>query len=244
MLDHELREHGVRCTNVCPARPTDFALEEGYGRTPDVLDGMMSADDVAEVVLFASRVPARIASRDCLATDDGAVMGMRLGIVSTADINRKVIPGAHASDKVDLVAVASREQRRAEEYAQTWEIERAYGSYEALLEDPDVDAVYISLPNTLHREWSVKALGGKHVICEKPFSRRVEDVEAAFDAAERAGRHLTEAFMYRHNPQTHKLAELVRDGAIGELRVTARRSATRSTTRTTSACAPTSTVEA
>ena len=84
-------------------------------------------------------------------------MGMRLGIVSTADINRKVIPGAHASDKVDLVAVASREQRRAEEYAQTWEIERAYGSYEAL-EDPDVDAVYISLPNTLHREWSVKAL--------------------------------------------------------------------------------------
>jgi D-xylose 1-dehydrogenase (NADP+, D-xylono-1,5-lactone-forming) len=147
-------------------------------------------------------------------------MGMRLGIVSTADINRKVIPGAHASDKVDLVAVASREQRRAEEYAQTWEIERAYGSYEALLEDPDVDAVYISLPNTLHREWSVKALeAGKHVICEKPFSRRVEDVEAAFDAAERAGRHLTEAFMYRHNPQTHKLAELVREGAIGELRV-------------------------
>ena len=71
-----------------------------------------------------------------------------------------------------------------------------------------MDAVYISLPNTLHREWSVKALeAGKHVICEKPFSRRVEDVEAAFDAAERAGRHLTEAFMYRHNPQTHKLAE-------------------------------------
>ena len=83
-----------------------------------------------------------------------------------------------------------------------------------VIEDPDVDAVYISLPNTLHREWSVKALeAGKHVICEKPFSRRVEDVEAAFDAAERAGRHLTEAFMYRHNPQTHKLAELVRDGA-------------------------------
>ena len=145
---------------------------------------------------------------------------MRLGIVSTADINRKVIPGAHASDKVELVAVASREQLRAEEYAKAWEIERAYGSYEALLEDPDVDAVYISLPNTLHREWSVRSLeAGKHVICEKPFSRRPEDVEAAFDAAERAGRHLTEAFMYRHNPQTRKLAELVRDGAVGELRV-------------------------
>ena len=145
---------------------------------------------------------------------------MRLGIVSTADINRKVIPGAHASDKVDLIAVASREQRRAEEYARTWEIERAYGSYEALLEDPDVDAVYISLPNTMHREWSVRALeAGKHVICEKPFSRRAADVEQAFDAAERAGLLLTEAFMYRHNPQTKRIAELVREGAIGDLRL-------------------------
>jgi D-xylose 1-dehydrogenase (NADP+, D-xylono-1,5-lactone-forming) len=147
-------------------------------------------------------------------------MGMRLGIVSTADINRKVIPGAHASEKVDLVAVASRDQARAEEYAKTWDIERAYGSYEALLEDADVDAVYISLPNTMHREWSIRSVeAGKHVICEKPFSKRPEDVEAAFDAAEGAGRLLTEAFMYRHNPQTTKLVELVRDGEIGELRV-------------------------
>ena len=145
---------------------------------------------------------------------------MRLGIVSTADINRKVIPGAHASDKVELVAVASREQRRADEYASAWKIPRAYGSYEALLEDPDVDAVYISLPNTLHREWSIRSLeAGKHVICEKPFSRRPADVEEAFDAAERSGRLLTEAFMYRHNPQTARLAELIREGAIGELRV-------------------------
>ena len=147
-------------------------------------------------------------------------MGMRLGIVSTADINRKVIPGAHASEKVDLIAVASRNQARAEEYARTWDIERAYGSYEALLEDVDVDAVYISLPNTMHREWSIRSVeAGKHVICEKPFSKRPEDVSAAFDAAEGAGRLLTEAFMYRHNPQTAKLVELVRDGAIGELRV-------------------------
>jgi D-xylose 1-dehydrogenase (NADP+, D-xylono-1,5-lactone-forming) len=145
---------------------------------------------------------------------------MRLGLVSTADINRKVIPGAHASDKVELVAVASREQRRADEYAKSWEIPRAYGSYEALLEDPDVDAVYISLPNTMHREWSIRSLeAGKHVICEKPFSRRPSDVEEAFDAAERSGRLLTEAFMYRHNPQTARLAALIRDGAIGELRV-------------------------
>jgi D-xylose 1-dehydrogenase (NADP+, D-xylono-1,5-lactone-forming) len=147
-------------------------------------------------------------------------MGMRLGIVSTADINRKVIPGAHASDKIDLIAVASRDQARADEYAKTWDIPRAYGSYEALLEDPDVDAVYISLPNTMHREWSIRSLeAGKHVICEKPFSKRPEDVEASFDAAEAAGRLLTEAFMYRHNPQAAKLVELVRDGAIGELRV-------------------------
>ncbi len=145
---------------------------------------------------------------------------MRLGIVSTADINRKVIPGAQASEKVDLVAVASREQERAERYAKEWDIGRAYGSYEALLEDPDVDAVYISLPNTMHREWSIRALeAGKHVICEKPFSKRPEDVEAAFDAADRAGRLLTEAFMYRHNPQTKRVAELVREGAIGDLRV-------------------------
>jgi D-xylose 1-dehydrogenase (NADP+, D-xylono-1,5-lactone-forming) len=145
---------------------------------------------------------------------------MRLGIVSTADINRKVIPGAHASDKVELVAVASREQRRADEYASAWKIPRAYGSYEALLEDPDVDAIYISLPNTLHREWSIRSLeAGKHVICEKPFSRRPADVDEAFDAAERSGRLLTEAFMYRHNPQTARLAELIREGAIGELRV-------------------------
>jgi D-xylose 1-dehydrogenase (NADP+, D-xylono-1,5-lactone-forming) len=147
-------------------------------------------------------------------------MGMRLGIVSTADINRKVIPGAHASEKIELVAVASRERRRAEEYAKTWEIPRAYGSYEALLEDPDVDAVYISLPNTMHREWSIRSLeAGKHVICEKPFSRRAADVEEAFDAAERTGRLLTEAFMYRHNPQTARVVELLQEGAIGELRL-------------------------
>jgi D-xylose 1-dehydrogenase (NADP+, D-xylono-1,5-lactone-forming) len=145
---------------------------------------------------------------------------VRFGILSTAHINRLVIPPAHASDKIELVAVASREQSRAEEYARKWEIERAYGSYEALLEDPDVDAVYISLPNTMHVEWSIKAVeAGKHVLCEKPFSRHAEEVEHAFDAAERAGRLLSEAFMYRHNPQTRRLEDLVRGGTIGELRI-------------------------
>jgi D-xylose 1-dehydrogenase (NADP+, D-xylono-1,5-lactone-forming) len=145
---------------------------------------------------------------------------MRLGIVSTAHINRLVIPCAHASDKVELVAVASRDVARAQEYAREWEIERAYGSYEALLDDPDVDAVYISLPNTLHCEWSVKAVqAGKHVLCEKPLSRHPDEVERAFDAAESAGRVLTEAFMYRHHPQTARFGQLVDEGVIGEPRV-------------------------
>jgi D-xylose 1-dehydrogenase (NADP+, D-xylono-1,5-lactone-forming) len=145
---------------------------------------------------------------------------VKWGIISTADINRKVIPGAHASPKVELVAVASRDQARAEEYAKTWEIERAYGSYEALLADAEIEAVYISLPNTMHCEWSIKALeAGKHVLCEKPLSRHPEEVEAAFDAADRTGRLLSEAFMYRHNPQTKRAKELVDEGAIGELRL-------------------------
>ena len=145
---------------------------------------------------------------------------VKWGIVSTADINRKVIPGAHASDKVELVGVASRDQGRADAYAHEWNIPRAYGSYEALLADPEIEAVYISLPNSLHAEWSIKALdAGKHVLCEKPFSRHPEEVDASFDAAERNARLLSEAFMYRHNPQTAKLVELVRDGAIGELRL-------------------------
>ena len=145
---------------------------------------------------------------------------VKWGIVSTADINRKVIPGAHASDRVDLVAVASRDRARAEAYAREWEIPRAYGSYGELLDDPEIEAVYISLPNTMHVEWSIKAMeAGKHVLCEKPFTRAPAEVEAAFDVSEQTGRLLTEAFMYRHNPQTKKLVELVESGAIGELRL-------------------------
>jgi D-xylose 1-dehydrogenase (NADP+, D-xylono-1,5-lactone-forming) len=145
---------------------------------------------------------------------------MNLGIISTADINRKVIPGAVASKKVDLVAVASRDQKRAESYARKWKIERAHGTYEGLLEDPGVDAVYISLPNTMHVEWSIAALdAGKHVLCEKPLTRHPEEAKAAFDAADRAKRILMEAFMYRHNPQTKHLRELIDAGAVGEVRL-------------------------
>ena len=118
-------------------------------------------------------------------------MSTKWGIISTAHINRLVLAGARESDRVDVIAVASRDQARAEAYAREHGIERAYGSYEALLADPDVEAVYISLPNSLHVEWSIRALeAGKHVLCEKPLDRRPEEVERAFDAADRAGRIL------------------------------------------------------
>ncbi len=145
---------------------------------------------------------------------------VKWGIISTADINRKVIPGAHASSKVDLVGVASRDLQRAQTYAEEWKIPRAYGSYEDLLADPEIEAVYISLPNTMHCEWSIKSVeAGKHVLCEKPMTRHTKEVEEAFDAADKAGRLLSEAFMYRHNPQTKRVKQLIEEGAIGELRV-------------------------
>jgi D-xylose 1-dehydrogenase (NADP+, D-xylono-1,5-lactone-forming) len=147
-------------------------------------------------------------------------MSTRWGIISTAHINRLVLAGARESDRVDVVAVASRERSRVEAYARENGIERAYASYEALLADPDIDAVYISLPNSLHVEWSIRSLeAGKHVLCEKPFDRRPDQVERAFDAAERADRLLMEAFMYRFNPQAVKVKELVAGGAIGALRL-------------------------
>jgi D-xylose 1-dehydrogenase (NADP+, D-xylono-1,5-lactone-forming) len=145
---------------------------------------------------------------------------VRWGILSTARINRRLIHVAHASDKAELLGVASRDQARAEAYAQQWEIPRAYGSYESLLADDEIEAVYISLPNNLHVEWSIRALeAGKHVLCEKPMGKRAAEVEGAFDVAERVGRLLSEAFMYRHNPQARRLRELLDDGAIGEPRV-------------------------
>jgi predicted dehydrogenase len=140
--------------------------------------------------------------------------------MSTARINRKFLPGAREAANVSVLAVASRSEQAADAYAREQGIPRAYASYEALLADPDVEAVYIPLPNALHVEWATKALeAGKHVLCEKPLSRRAADVERAFDVAEREGRLLMEGFMYRHNPQTHRLAQLLADGAIGPLRM-------------------------
>jgi D-xylose 1-dehydrogenase (NADP+, D-xylono-1,5-lactone-forming) len=145
---------------------------------------------------------------------------VRWGFLSTARINRRILAAAEKSDWAEIVAVASREADRAEAYAVEHRIARSHGSYEALLEDPEVDAVYIALPNSLHVEWSVRALAaGKHVLCEKPLTRSPEEAEEAFDAAERAGRILMEGFMWRHSPQTAKLAQLVEGGVIGELQL-------------------------
>ena len=147
-------------------------------------------------------------------------MGVAWGVISTARINRLVLEGAAQSDAVDVVAVGSRNLARGEKFAREHGIETVHGSYEALLEDDSVEAVYIPLPNSMHVDWSVRALdAGKHVLCEKPLSRRPEEVERAFDAARAADRLLMEAFMWRHNPQTFRVSELIAEGAIGEVRL-------------------------
>ena len=143
---------------------------------------------------------------------------MRLGLLSTANINRAILAGAAKTRQVDVVAVASRDAGRADAYAAEHGIATAHGSYEALLADPEVEAVYISLPNGMHHEWTMHALAaGKHVLCEKPYTRHPHEAEEAFDAADAAGLVLAEAFMYRHHPQTATVARLVADGAIGRL---------------------------
>ena len=145
---------------------------------------------------------------------------VRWGVIGTGGITQKFLGGARLTSSARVVAVGSRSGARATSFAAEHGIERVHASYEAFLADPGIEAVYVSLPNALHHEWTMAALSaGKHVLCEKPYSPRPADVEAAFDAAKRTGRLLTEAFMYRHNPQTARLTELVAAGAIGDLRV-------------------------
>jgi len=140
----------------------------------------------------------------------------RWGILSTAKINRLVRPRARGAEGVEFVAVASRDSARAEAYAREHGLARAHGSYEALLADDGVDAVYVPLPNSLHHEWTLRGLAaGKHVLCEKPYTRHSAQVEEAFDLAERNGLILSEAFMWRHNPQTKRFVELLPE--VGEL---------------------------
>jgi D-xylose 1-dehydrogenase (NADP+, D-xylono-1,5-lactone-forming) len=143
---------------------------------------------------------------------------VRLGLLSTANINRQILGGAAGTDRVDVVAVGSRDGAKAQAYAAEHGIERAHASYEALLEDTGVDAIYISLPNGLHHAWTLRALeAGKHVLCEKPYTRHPAEAEEAFAAAEKAGLVLMEAFMYRHHPQTKAVRRLVDEGAVGRV---------------------------
>ncbi|MGB5843788.1 MAG: Gfo/Idh/MocA family oxidoreductase [Anaerolineales bacterium] len=145
---------------------------------------------------------------------------LKWGLISTARINRALIKPLRASERNELAAVASRSQETAEQYAAEWEIPRAFGSYQSMLDDTRIDVVYNSLPNSLHTEWTVKALqAGKHVLCEKPLAITLEEVDAMQYAAQSTGRYLTEAFMYRHHPQTLRVKQMVDEGVIGKVRL-------------------------
>jgi len=143
---------------------------------------------------------------------------LRWGLLSTANINKAVIKPIQANDGHKLAAVGSRDAAKARAYAEKHQIERAHGSYEALLADPNVDVIYNSLPNHLHAEWTIKACqAGKHVLCEKPFALTLEELDAIESAARKAGVVVEEAFMYRHHPQTLKVKEIIDQGVLGRL---------------------------
>ena len=145
---------------------------------------------------------------------------LRWGLLSTARINRSVISPIRVSKKSELLAVASRSQERASQYAANWEIPRYYSNYEDLLADPEIDVIYNSLPNALHAEWSIKAMKmGKHVLCEKPLTTNVNDADAVIEAANKTGRIISEAFMYRHHPQTLLVKQMIDNGEIGNLQM-------------------------
>ncbi len=142
------------------------------------------------------------------------------GLLSTARINRSLIPPIRASKRHHLLAVASRSQESADAYAREWKIPRAHGSYEALLNDPEVDVIYNPLPNHMHAKWSIKAMrAGKHVLCEKPFALTLEEVDAMIAASRETGKVLAEAFMYRHHPQTLRVKQILEGGQLGRVQV-------------------------
>jgi len=143
---------------------------------------------------------------------------LRWGILGPGRIAPRVTRAVTASDRGEVIAVASRSMDRASTFAAAHGIPRAFDSYEALLASPDVDVVYISLPNHLHAEWSIKALvAGKHVLCEKPLALSADDVDAIAAASSRSGRIAVEGFMYLHHPQILKAVELARGGSLGRL---------------------------
>jgi predicted dehydrogenase len=145
---------------------------------------------------------------------------LRIGVLGTAKIARAFADGVRASGKVTVAAVASRDGERARSFARETGIGRAHASYEALLADPAIDAIYNPLPNSLHAEWSIRAAdAGKHVLCEKPLATSAREARAMFEAARRNGVHLVEAYPYRAQPQTRKLAELLAAGRIGRVQL-------------------------
>ncbi len=146
---------------------------------------------------------------------------VRWGVLSTAKIGtEKVIPAMQQGQFCEVTAIASRDAQRAEKAAAALGIPKSFGSYEALLADPDIDAVYNPLPNHLHVPWSIKALeAGKHVLCEKPIGLSSAEGEQLVAAGKRfANLKLMEAFMYRHNAQWQRAKKIVQSGGIGQLR--------------------------
>ena len=145
---------------------------------------------------------------------------MRWGILGSAGINESFLPGLSAASNAELHAIASRRAATARGEAARWEAETYYDSYERLLADDDIDAVYLPLPNALHLEWTLKALeAGKHVLCEKPLGLSSAEVRRIGEAAERTGRLVMEAFMYRFAPRWQRARQLIAEGAIGDPRV-------------------------
>lgn len=146
---------------------------------------------------------------------------VRWGILGTADINRVSFLPAMKEAGGEVVAIGSRSKEKAERFAAEWGISRAYGSYEAVLDDPDIEAVYIPLPNTMHGEWIAKAAqAGKHVFCEKPLTLTAREAEEAVAACRQAGVLLAEAFVYHYHRQTKAVRRLLESGAIGEVKHT------------------------
>ncbi len=143
---------------------------------------------------------------------------LRWGLISTANINRRLIPAIHASKRGQLTAVSSRTQESADHYAKEWDIPHAFGSYQEMLDSDQIDVVYNSLPNHLHAEWSIKAMeAGKHVLCEKPFAITLDEVDQMIATAEKTNSILAEAFMYRHHPQTKIIGEWIQNGRLGDV---------------------------
>lgn len=145
---------------------------------------------------------------------------LRFGILSTGNIARQFAAGIRQSQRCELAAVGSRSLEAAKAFAAAQQAKQAYGSYDEVLADPDVDAVYIGLPNSMHHEWTIKSLrAGKHVLCEKPIAINSREAQEMFQTADQTGKVLVEAFMYRSHPQTLKVLDTVRSGVTGAVRL-------------------------